>query len=136
MRNRVSRSITALGGAAILALGGTLLSTPAAQADVATPAHCGDGWLLLNGEGYAVTKGAYHLKRGGPYADCANVTSLPKGKKLYLQCSVKNTYGNTWYFVREQGTDTTGWISADSVTVYHGDDDGDGSYEPATCYMF
>jgi hypothetical protein len=128
MRTALRKTAAALCGAAGL-LAGVVVAAPVAQA---ANSYCYDGYLKDNGEGYAVTRSAAHLKQY-PYADCANVTLVPKGHKLYLWCYLDNLYNHKWWYVREQGTNFAGYISDDSIVVHEGDDNGDGQVDIVSC---
>jgi hypothetical protein len=127
MRTALRKTAAALCGTAGL-LAGVVVAAPVAQAYP----HCYEGYRHDNGEGDAVTRSAAHLKQY-PYADCANVTLVPKGHKLYLWCYLDNEYGHLWWYVREQGTNFAGYISDDSIVTHFGDDDGDGHSDLAAC---
>ncbi|MFG2131622.1 hypothetical protein ACGFNV_27910 [Streptomyces sp. NPDC048751] len=41
--------------------------------------------------------------RMGPYGVCDQVTSIPSGSSVTVNCYVTNSYGNTWSYVRGSG---------------------------------
>ncbi len=51
----------------------------------------------------------------GPYKVCAAVAPAKSGAKLWFHCSVENSYGHKWIYVRIDGTKSAGWMSADNV---------------------
>ncbi|MFI9205750.1 serine/threonine-protein kinase [Streptomyces sp. NPDC053048] len=60
----------------------------------------------LTGDRYVLT---------GPYKVCSAVSKVKSGTKLWFHCSVENSYGHKWIYVRVEGTKTAGWMSADNI---------------------
>ncbi|GHC71436.1 serine/threonine-protein kinase [Streptomyces cinnamoneus] len=68
---------------------------------------------------YGYMSGSYHLQTG-PYENCPSVSLAKSGTKLWYHCSVVNAHGNTWTYVRVEGTKTSGWMSNDNLTRQSG----------------
>ncbi|EFC84083.1 serine/threonine-protein kinase [Parafrankia sp. EUN1f] len=85
-----------------------------------------------NGDGYAVLVEDAPL-RTGPYATCSTVSKLAKGLKVWLHCSVVNSYDNAWWWARLDGTTTAGWIYGGSLKLSYVDDNGDGKTRTYSC---
>ncbi|MEV5241007.1 serine/threonine-protein kinase [Streptomyces cinnamoneus] len=64
---------------------------------------------------YGYMSGSYHLQTG-PYENCPSVSLAKSGTKIWYHCSVVNAHGNTWTYVRVEGTKTSGWMSNDNLT--------------------
>jgi hypothetical protein len=47
-------------------------------------------------------------------------------KLIYLHCWKKNSYGNTWWYVRVAGTNDKGWTSENNFWGDSVDENGDG----------
>ncbi|WP_190024886.1 serine/threonine-protein kinase [Streptomyces hiroshimensis] len=56
-----------------------------------------------------------HSVLNGPYKVCGAVAPAKSGTKLWFHCSVENSYGHKWLYVRIDGTKSAGWMSADSI---------------------
>lgn len=58
--------------------------------------------------------------KDGPYSDCDDILFGREGKKFYLWCYVTNSYGNMWYYGREEGLSEPGWVYINNVTYLSG----------------
>ncbi|MGV4927934.1 serine/threonine protein kinase (plasmid) [Streptomyces sp. BHT-5-2] len=95
-------------------------ATPSASASPSTkpssaPATC-SGWSHHDPEPgtYGYLSGDHHILTG-PYQVCSSVAATKSGTKLWFHCSVENSYGHKWLYVRIAGTDNAGWMSADNI---------------------
>ncbi|MEU7132726.1 serine/threonine-protein kinase [Streptomyces sp. NPDC046261] len=88
-------------------------ATPARTSSV--PTTC-SGWSHHDPKPgtYGYLTGDKHIVNG-PYKVCASVAPAKSGAKLWFHCSVENSYGHKWIYVRVDGTKTAGWMSADNI---------------------
>lgn len=93
---------------------GLALTAPAQASSSKVMDDCTRLSFPYNGEGAGRMTGTYNLKVA-PYASCGNVARLTTGTVVYYQCFYNNSYGNTWWYVRVQGTQTYGWMSWDNL---------------------
>ncbi|MBT2384064.1 serine/threonine protein kinase [Streptomyces sp. ISL-11] len=63
---------------------------------------------------YGYLTGAQHILNG-PYKVCGAVAAAKSGAKLWFHCSIENSYGHKWIYVRIDGTKSVGWMSADNI---------------------
>ncbi|KOG90927.1 hypothetical protein ADK38_05985 [Streptomyces varsoviensis] len=99
-----------------LALSGALVSTAASAAPAAKPAADCKHTVTHESPGSqsGVVKNTLNLK-SGPYAACENGKQLPAGTKIWLWCYTYNNYKHLWFYGRVEGTQTKGWVYADSL---------------------
>ncbi|MFG6196295.1 hypothetical protein [Nonomuraea sp. JJY05] len=92
----------------------TLAAAPAASAT--TESGCPRPRVANLDPGYVTMRGTFNLK-AGPYAGsrCGNITTVAKGRVLYVHCWVLNSHGHPWGYMRIKGTGTHGWMSVDNV---------------------
>ncbi|MEW2087388.1 serine/threonine-protein kinase [Streptomyces sp. NPDC005283] len=90
---------------------------PSSTVKEPTPVSTGcSGWSHQNrSNGYGYLVDDYHLFTG-PYRDCAYVTLVKSGVKIWYHCYVTNALGNKWIYARIEGADTEGWMSSNHLT--------------------
>jgi hypothetical protein len=108
----------------------------APSAPTAMPSGAGTGCTSpshgYNGEGYGILVDTSSL-RPAPYAACGTVASVAQGKKVWLWCSVVNSYNHLWWWVRIDGTSTYGWMWDGNLKVSYVDDNHDGKTRIYSC---
>ncbi|MCA6093402.1 serine/threonine protein kinase [Streptomyces sp. SCA3-4] len=99
------------------ATGATPRASASASAKPSPVSKSCSGWSHRdpNPGTYGYMSGSYHLQTG-PYENCPSVSLAKSGTKLWYHCSVVNAHGNTWIYVRVEGTKTYGWMSNDNLT--------------------
>lgn len=90
-------------------------SAPPSTKPTSAPPTC-SGWSHHDPEPgtYGYLSGDHHILTG-PYEVCSSVAAIKSGTKLWFHCSVENSYGHKWLYVRIGGTNNAGWMSADNV---------------------
>lgn len=127
----VKRTWRVAGGAFLAAvLTAGLVAVPVSPASAAIDCSVSHS---RNGEGSGYTEVSKPLKVG-PYGDCAK-TGANTGAwgKVWLHCYEYNSYGNLWWWVRIDGTNSAGWIYSDHLTGVDFDDNDDGHEDITYC---
>jgi hypothetical protein len=91
---------------------GALIVVPSTTASAA---NCGSPIPSNVSSGYGYPTAGTHNLYNGPYTACTRLQAVHAGDKLFFWCSYKNSYGNKWIYVRKEGTNSAGWISAANI---------------------
>ncbi|MFE5870617.1 serine/threonine-protein kinase [Streptomyces roseifaciens] len=90
-------------------------SASSAKPSSSVPTTC-SGWSHHDPKPgtYGYVSGDRHVLNG-PYKVCGSVAAAKSGTKVWFHCSVENSYGHKWLYVRIEGTKSAGWMSGDSI---------------------
>ncbi len=119
---------------AVLALVTALTVAGGAAASAAPAAACPTPGHSANGEGYGFVGPGTHSLRKGPSVNCTATVNLADSTKVWFWCSVKNSAGNYWWWVRVDGESTYGWIYDGNLSLeVYSDENGDGVIDWRSC---
>ncbi|MEH6379979.1 serine/threonine protein kinase, partial [Streptomyces sp. KLMMK] len=90
-------------------------SASSAKPSSSVPTTC-SGWSHHDPKPgtYGYVSGDRHVLNG-PYKVCGSVAAAKSGTKVWFHCSVENSYGHKWIYVRIEGTKSAGWMSGDTI---------------------
>lgn len=109
----MSRKNTIARFATVAFMAGTsLLGVSATAASAAAPS-CPQYGTDLNKTGYLYTNGSvpYH---NGPGGNCSVYSN--RSGKAYIWCQKYNTYGQLWYYARDESSSVLGWVWSGNVS--------------------
>ncbi|MFC9955120.1 hypothetical protein [Streptomyces prasinus] len=136
-QHRPARAAVNILLAVLMAFGVSAAITPSAQAapQAAPQAECWTPQANGEGRGHMYWNGGwgYNLKSGPYQSGCWDIGWVQQESMIYLHCWTKNSYGNTWWYVRVAGTNMYGWTSEDNFLGDSIDENGDGQISFHQC---
>nr|WP_232295355.1 serine/threonine-protein kinase [Parafrankia sp. EUN1f] len=85
----------------------------------------------VNSDGFGVLTKVGDL-REGPAGSCESLGTFVRGRKFWLWCNVTKS-NEVWWWARLDGTETSGWIRADTMKITYVDDNDDAKVVVYNC---
>ncbi|KPM56620.1 serine/threonine protein kinase [Frankia sp. CcI49] len=86
----------------------------------------------VNSDGFGVLTKVGDL-REGPAGSCDSLGTFVRGRKFWLWCNVVTKSNEVWWWARLDGTETSGWIRADTMKITYADDNDDAKVVVYSC---